>query len=148
MLSLYERTTMLVPLLDPLGLDGVVPAGTAAMMLDPQICNLRSGYLLPLGIRALPPLRRDPQSRPRRRSAHEAQQHRRALQRDARPVGADRSKQAMLDWVPLRGPRRVVAHHHRQPVAVRHYLLQTLLPQPRDEASRRDGGRALPVSGR
>src|SRR5713226_7441729 len=49
----------------------------------------------------------------------------------AGPVRADRAEQAMLDRVPLRAARRIVADGHRQSVPVAELVLELPFPDPR-----------------
>src|SRR5215207_2747199 len=63
-----------------------------------------------------------------RRATDEREQRVPCAERHPGPVAADLTEQAMLDRVPLRTPRRVVADGHRQAEAIADADLQALLP--------------------
>src|SRR5262249_5759282 len=65
----------------------------------------------------------------RARPVDELQHHLIAHQRLPRPVPADKAEHAMLDPIPLRGPRRVMHHRDDQPAFVRQPL-QGDFPRP------------------
>ena len=71
----------------------------------------------------------DPQPRRRGGVANVPQHRLPCPQRLASPVETDGTEQAVLDGVPLRAARRVVADRDGQPQPVAQLLLQLLLPQ-------------------
>ena len=52
------------------------------------------------------------------------------VQRSSCPVPADLTEEQVLDRIPLRGSRRIVAHRDRDVEAVADLLLQLQLPRP------------------
>src|SRR5262249_7987428 len=71
------------------------------------------------------------QTRLRGRATDVGEHDRQRTQRLAFPVLTDRTKQAVLDWVPLGSACRIVADCYRQVESVGHLYLQLVLPLPR-----------------
>ena len=98
------------------------------MVLDVECGHFGVGYLLASRIIARIEDRVHGQASRGLRASNESQHGVPGSQRHAGPVAADLAEQAMLDRVPFRASRWVMAHGHCQPKAIAELDLQAFLP--------------------
>src|SRR5215471_9915527 len=106
----------------------VVPVAMKPRAFDLQGLHLRLTDFDPCGILTGVQRRLDTQALRRRRGANEADNHLATLQRLPTPIRGDMAEHAVLDFVPLAGPRRQVADPDAQATRIGEPL-QFPLPQ-------------------
>src|ERR1035438_6019760 len=119
-----------IGILDAVRKNGVVPIAVERVALEVDPGEFRVADLNALGIVGRVQLTAYAQALGGGRGADQADDGLVADQRSAPPVEGDEAEQAMLDLVPLAGPRRQVANGQAQPAVVGE-ALQSRLPQPR-----------------
>jgi len=120
----------LLRVLRGLGVNGVIPLRTDGVAGEVESLELGIADTLADGIGFLKVCGGHLQARSRGRVADEAKQHGECAQHVSRPSRRDLAEQAMLDGIPLRRSRRIVADGDFQPGFVRE-ILESLLETPR-----------------
>ena len=119
--------------------DGIVPLATHTLLFDVELLHLRIGHLLSFLKGSIQPSSPNRQPGLGGGAAYIVEHDVQVAQRLARPIQADLAKEPMLDGIPFRTPRGIMAHGHAESIAIAELLLQVELKAARPTAETLSG---------